>query len=138
MRKTHRQALFFSIFFLPFFVFLFYIVYFAIIFLASIKIITQTYIFTNELIVILNIILHNRERFDEDEEEYVQRKAKPAREKPAREKSLREKPVREKPVREKPVREKPVKEKPDRAYARMEEEDDASSFYAGDTQEIMT
>ena len=90
------------------------------------------------LIVILNIILHNRERFDEDEEEYVQRKAKPAREKPAREKSLREKPVREKPVREKPVREKPVKEKPDRAYARMEEEDDASSFYAGDTQEIMT
>ena len=70
------------------------------------------------LIVILNIILHNRERFDEDEEEYVPRKAKPAREKPARE--------------------KPVKEKPDRAYARMEEEDDASSFYAGDTQEIMT
>ena len=44
----------------------------------------------------------------------------------------------EKKEKKKPVREKPVKEKPDRAYARMEEEDDASSFYAGDTQEIMT
>lgn len=85
------------------------------------------------LIVILNIILHNRDRYEDDEEEYI-----PKRAKPSREKSLREKPVREKPSREKPVREKSVREKPDRSYVRMEEDEDSSSFYAGDTQEIMT